>query len=79
VPRALRGRPRPTAVTAAWAATTAGLAVDLVPDFIPVAGQLDDAILVVLVLRTGGEEVLREDWPGPEPSRLLVQHPAFSR
>ena len=49
------------------------------PTSFPVAGQLDDAILVVLVLRTGGEEVLREHWPGPEPSRLHVQHPAFSR
>jgi uncharacterized membrane protein YkvA (DUF1232 family) len=50
---------------------------DLVPDFIPVAGQLDDAILVALVLRailrSGGEELLREHWPGPEQSRLLVE------
>jgi uncharacterized membrane protein YkvA (DUF1232 family) len=42
---------------------------DLIPDFIPVAGQLDDAIVVVLVLRSvlraGGREIGREHWPGP--------------
>jgi uncharacterized membrane protein YkvA (DUF1232 family) len=45
---------------------------DLVPDFIPVAGQLDDLLVVVLVLRTilrsGGPELLREHWPGPPAS-----------
>jgi uncharacterized membrane protein YkvA (DUF1232 family) len=50
---------------------------DLVPDFIPVAGQLDDAILAGLVLRvllrSAGAELIREHWPGPESSlnRLL--------
>jgi len=43
--------------------------LDVVPDFIPVAGQLDDAILVALVLRrllrATGSDVLREHWPGP--------------
>jgi uncharacterized membrane protein YkvA (DUF1232 family) len=45
---------------------------DLVPDFIPIAGQLDDAIIVAIVLRTvlraGGPELLREHWPGPASS-----------
>ena len=44
--------------------------IDLVPDFIPVAGQLDDAILVAFVLRyvvrKAGPEVVEELWPGPE-------------
>ena len=46
--------------------------VDLVPDFVPVAGQLDDAIIVVLVLRHvirgAGPDVIREHWPGPPAS-----------
>jgi uncharacterized membrane protein YkvA (DUF1232 family) len=52
------------------------LPFDLVPDFIPVAGQIDDALFVVLalraVLRGSGSELLREHWPGPESSRGLV-------
>ena len=41
---------------------------DLVPDFIPVAGQLDDAILVAATIayiaRVAGRETVEELWPG---------------
>jgi uncharacterized membrane protein YkvA (DUF1232 family) len=50
--------------------------LDLVPDFIPVAGQLDDAIIVVLVLRSlvrgGGPELVREHWQGPQRSLDVI-------
>ena len=79
----LLGDPRvPRRKKALLVALTGYLALpfDLVPDFIPVAGQLDDAILVALVLRSlvrgGGEPLLREHWPGPERSLALVSRVA---
>jgi uncharacterized membrane protein YkvA (DUF1232 family) len=52
------------------------LPFDLVPDFIPVAGQLDDMLVVGLVLRrflrSGGEQLVRQHWPGPEHSLSVV-------
>ncbi len=52
------------------------LPFDLVPDFIPIAGQLDDVIVVILVLRSvlrgSSEQLLREHWPGPETSLRIV-------
>jgi uncharacterized membrane protein YkvA (DUF1232 family) len=49
---------------------------DLIPDFLPGAGHLDDAVVLVIALRvllrgaTG--EMLRQAWPGPEASLRLV-------
>lgn len=56
---------------------------DLVPDFIPVAGHLDDAIILApvlrTVLRTVGPELLREHWPGPNASLNALLRLAFGR
>jgi uncharacterized membrane protein YkvA (DUF1232 family) len=54
------------------------LPFDLIPDMIPVAGQLDDVIVVVLLLRrlrrTVPVDVIRESWPGsPETLDWLLQ------
>jgi uncharacterized membrane protein YkvA (DUF1232 family) len=42
--------------------------IDLIPEFIPVAGPLDDAVVAVLILRhilrKAGREVVAEHWRG---------------
>jgi uncharacterized membrane protein YkvA (DUF1232 family) len=52
------------------------LPFDLVPDFIPVAGQLDDAILVAVaigyVARSAGRDVVEDLWPGSERGLRVV-------
>jgi uncharacterized membrane protein YkvA (DUF1232 family) len=52
------------------------LPIDLVPDFLPGIGQLDDAVLLGLALRLvvhgGGAQIVRDAWPGPEASLTLV-------
>jgi uncharacterized membrane protein YkvA (DUF1232 family) len=51
------------------------LPFDLIPDFIPVVGQLDDAFLVVVVLRRVVRKnpgLVRELWPGSPEGLALV-------
>ena len=47
--------------------------IDLVPDFIPIAGSLDDAVVAALalrfVVRASSPELVAEHWPG-DPATL---------
>jgi uncharacterized membrane protein YkvA (DUF1232 family) len=49
--------------------------IDLVPDFVPILGYADDAVIVALVLRSvlkrAGPDALAEHWPG-SPAGLEV-------
>jgi uncharacterized membrane protein YkvA (DUF1232 family) len=52
------------------------LPIDLVPDFIPVVGQADDVVVVLLTLRSvtrvAGVDALDRHWPGtPEGLRAI--------
>jgi uncharacterized membrane protein YkvA (DUF1232 family) len=78
--RRLAADPRVPRRTRLLLAALAGYLVfplDLVPDFVPVAGHLDDAILVVLVLRAvvrgAGPAIVAEHWPGPARGLQLLR------
>lgn len=46
------------------------LPIDLVPDFLPVVGYADDAVITALVLRSvvrrAGPDVVSREWPGTQ-------------
>lgn len=53
------------------------LPFDVVPDFIPVLGYADDAVVVVLVLRSvarsAGSQALERHWPGTPEGLAAVR------
>ena len=57
--------------------------IDLVPDFIPVVGYADDAIVVVLVLRSvarrAGPDAIERHWPGTPEGAEIIQRLARGR
>lgn len=65
-----RRLPRGVRIRLALLLAYLALPVDLVPDFIPILGYADDAIIVTAVLRgvvrRAGIEAVRAHWPGTE-------------
>jgi uncharacterized membrane protein YkvA (DUF1232 family) len=69
--------PRRAKIALALLVPYLALPLDLVPDFIPVVGQIDDAILVAIavayVVRSTSSGLVRELWPGSERNlRILL-------
>jgi uncharacterized membrane protein YkvA (DUF1232 family) len=68
-PRVPRGSKALLLFGAAWIASP----IDLIPEFIPFLGPLDDAVVAALILRrlvrTAGREVVQEHWRG-DPATL---------
>ncbi|MGH3626042.1 MAG: YkvA family protein [Sciscionella sp.] len=50
--------------------------IDLVPDFVPVLGYADDAVIAALVLRSvvrrAGPDAVRRHWPGTGEGLALI-------
>jgi uncharacterized membrane protein YkvA (DUF1232 family) len=67
--------PRRAKVAVALAGVWVASPIDLIPEFLPVIGPLDDIVVVALALRYAGRQVPRDvllaAWPG-DP-RLLVR------
>jgi len=68
-PRVPRGPKAVLAIGIVWLISP----IDLLPEFLPVLGPLDDAVVAALVLRhlvhRAGAEIVREHWRG-EPATL---------
>ena len=58
------------------------LPIDLVPDFVPVLGYADDAVVVALVLRAvmrrAGPDAVERHWPGTPAGLAAVRRLAGS-
>ncbi|GAA4669098.1 YkvA family protein [Amycolatopsis dongchuanensis] len=66
--------PRRAKLAIAFAALWVLSPIDLIPEFLPVIGPLDDVVVVALALRYAGRrvprQVLLDAWPG-DPALLL--------
>ena len=64
--------PRRSKVVLVAALAYIAVPIDLVPDFLPVVGYLDDAVILALALRSAlkvaGWPLVAEHWPGSEQS-----------
>jgi len=65
-----RGLPRHIRVYIGLLLAYLAIPIDLIPDFIPIVGYADDAILTAVVLRSvvrrAGLDAVRRHWPGTE-------------
>ena len=65
-----RTLPRGVRVRLALLLVYLGMPFDLIPDFVPVLGYADDAIIVAVVLRStvrrAGLDAVRRHWPGTD-------------
>jgi uncharacterized membrane protein YkvA (DUF1232 family) len=85
----VRGLLRDPRVPRRWRWALAGLFVylvipfDLVPDFLPIAGHVDDAVLVVVVLRgvmrAAGPVVVAQHWAGSQSALAILTRVAAPR
>jgi uncharacterized membrane protein YkvA (DUF1232 family) len=69
--------PRRTRVWLGVAGAYLASPIDLIPDFIPVLGQLDDLAVAGLALRaavrSAGPQLVAELWPGPQGSLARLE------
>jgi uncharacterized membrane protein YkvA (DUF1232 family) len=69
--------PRSCRIALAGLALWIASPIDLIPEFVPVAGPLDDIVVAAIVLRwvgrRVGDDALRAHWPGSTEGFGLVQ------